>query len=230
MFSKRFFIFVITAVIISTAAFAQSTVEESYLRESIELMIIRETARSNTRDQKLIALEYIQQNIERNGANTSDEVRQTLDFLAREGKGTVTRENNRVINNYPDIRRQAAKYLGQMKTPEAQKALYDIILDENEPTVLQEAIKSLGEIGKNENNETINRIVFVVRSFNRTNPDDIMALATIDAFEKIANYNNGIRDPEAVKLLNEISTNSGFKTVVRERARQLLAKLRTYGG
>jgi len=234
MFSlKRLSFLVITTVIIVSSVWAQSnsqnkemSVEESYLQESIEIMIIRETARAHSREQKLIALEYVRDAIDR--GNTSDEIRQTLDFLSREGRRNWARENGRLVNNFPDVRRQSAKYLGQMGTEEARGSLLEILSFENEPMVLQEAIKSLGDIGSNEANETVNHIAFVMRRYDATNPDNLMALATIDAFEKIARSNKGISSREAVETLVRISEGQ-YVTPVKERARQLLAELRTYG-
>jgi hypothetical protein len=233
MFSfKRFSILLLTAVIFISTVAAQSnsrkemSVEESYLQESIEIMIIRETARAYSRDQKLIALDYIGDAIER--GSTNDEIRQTLEYLSREGRMNMARENGRLMNNFPEVRRQSAKYLGKMGTEEARKSLLEICTYENEPMVLQEAIKSLGDIGSNENNETVTHISWIMGRFNATNPDNLMALATIDAFEKIAKKNNGISAPEAIRTLVLISEGQ-YVTPVRERARQLLAELRSYG-
>jgi len=234
MFSfKRLFIILAAAVIIIPTVSAQNrqrsemSVEESYLQESIEIMIIRETARAHSREQKLIALDYIKQAIDR--GNRNDEIRETLEFLSREGRMSQARENGRLVNNYPDVRRQAAKYLGQMGSAEARRNLLEMIQFENEPMVLQEVIKSLGDIGDNTNNETVDYIAFVMNRFGATNPDNIMAVATIDAFEKIARKNNGLNSPNAVRALVLISEGL-YVTPVKERARQLLAELRSYGG
>jgi len=227
---KRFFILMTVAVVVVSIAAAQSnnemTVEESYLQESIELMIIRETARASTREQKLIALEYIGYAIDR--GNTSDDIQQTLEYLSREGRRTVAIESGRVVNNFPDVRRQSAKYLGQVGTEEARQTLLDICQIENEPMVLQEAIKALGDIGVNNNNDTFKTISWVFSRFNNLNPDNLMALATIDAFDKIARKYNGINSQEAVRTLVLI-TEGHYITPVKERARQLLASLRSYG-
>jgi len=228
---KRLFVLAAAVIAVSSVSAQNNsqremTVEESYLQESIELMIIRETARADTREQKLIALEYINDAIGR--GNTSDDIRNTLEFLSREGRRTVARENGRVTNNFPDVRRQAAKYLGQIGTEEAKNALLEITQFENEPMVLQEAIKSLGDIGINNNNETIANIAWVVRRFDNLNPDNLMAIATIDAFEKIAKKNGGLNSPEAIQILIRISDGHYIRPV-QERARQLLAELRTYG-
>jgi len=233
MFSfNRLFVLLIMSVFAVSTVIAQSnsgsemSVEESYLQNTMELMIIRETARATNRESKLIALDYIGDAIER--GNTSDDIRQTLEFLSREGRRTVARENGRVMNNFPDVRRQAARYLGQIGTEEARDALLEICQFENEPMVLQEAIKSLGDIGLNDNNETIANIAWVMRRFDTLNPDNLMAIATIDAFEKIARKNGGISSPEAIQTLIRISEGQYIRPV-QERARQLIAELRSYG-
>jgi len=230
MFSiKRLSILILAGVIAVSAASAQNnsemTIEQSYLQESIELMIIRETARASSREQKFIALNYIGDAIDR--GNKSDEIRQTLDYLSREGRRTVAMESGRVVNNFPDVRRQSAKYLGLLGTEEARKSLLEICQYENEPMVLQEAIKSLGDIGNNDNNETVVIISWAFSRFDNLNPDNLMAIATIDAFEKIARQNNGINSPEAIRTLARI-TEGYYITPVKERARQLLADLRSY--
>ena len=209
----------------SSSGSDEMSVEQSYLRESIEMMIIRETARGESREQKLIALEYIGEAIGR--GSTNEEIRETLEYLSREGRRTVVRENGRIINNFPDVRRQAARYLGQIGTEEAVLALIEILQFENEPMVLQEAVKSLGDIGINNNNDTVANIVWVARRFDNLNPDNLLAIATIDALEKIARKNGGLSYPDAIQLLLRISEGSYIRPV-QERARQLLAEMRNF--
>ncbi|MDR1318413.1 MAG: HEAT repeat domain-containing protein [Treponema sp.] len=201
------------------------SVEESYLQESVELMVIRETVRSDSRDQKLVALEYIGEAIDR--GNTGEEIRQALEYLAMEGVMSKARENGRLVNNFPDVRRQAAKYLGDLGTPEARSTLLRICVADPEPMVLQEAVKSLGNIGLNDNDETVSTIAWIVTRFDVLNPDNLLALSAIDAFEKIAEKNSGIRDPNAVRVLIRISEGPYIKPV-QERAKQALLNLRKY--
>ena len=225
---KRFSIFMLTAFVAVSAIFAQGremTIEESYLQETIELTIISQTARATSREQKYVALEYIGDAISR--GNRNDGIRQTLEFLSREGRRSVSMENGRVINNFPDVRRESARYLGVLGTEEARKTLLDICQFENEPMVLQEAKKSLGDIGVNENNETVIIIAWVVSRYDNLNPDNLMALAAIDAFENIARKNGGINSREVVEILLRISEGN-YITPVKERARELLADLRGY--
>jgi hypothetical protein len=204
----------------------EMSVEESYLQEAIELMIIRETARSDSRDQKLIALEYIGNAIER--GNTGDEIRSALEYLALEGTQNRAIENKRLVNDYPDIRRQAARYLGSIDTLEAKIALIRICTVEKESMVLMEAVKSLGTISAGSSEDAVTVIVWIVNRFNVSSaPDNLLALAAIDSLDKIAERDNGLKNPEAFQLLVRIAEGP-YVMPVRERARRAIMDMRRY--
>jgi HEAT repeat protein len=229
---KRFFAFCTMAFFAVSMIMGQTSnsndemsVEESYLQESVELMVIRETSRADSRDQKLVALEYIGNAIDR--GNTGEEVRAALEYLSMEGVMNKARENGRLVNNFPDVRRKAAEYLGDLGTPEAQSTLIRIVVADPEPMVLQEAIKSLAKIGLNENEEAVNAIAWIVRRFDVLNPDNLLALSAVDAFEKIAERNGGIRDPNVIQTLIRIAEGPYIKPV-QDRARQVILELRQY--
>ena len=201
------------------------TVEESYLQETIELMIIREQARTDSRDSKMVALEFIGDAIGR--GNRSDEIRQTLEFLSLEGVVNMTRENGRVVNNFPDVRREAASYLGQLGTPEAQATLLRMVNVDNEPMVLTEAVRALGTIrGSNGNDEVTQAIAWTVNRYHFNNPDNFLALSALDAFERIAEANNGmLTDRSALEVIFRIAEGPYIRPV-QDRARMLLNNLR----
>jgi hypothetical protein len=228
---KRLFIFAMAAVFSASFAAAQRntgremSVEESYLQEAIENMIIREMSRADNLDQKLVALEYIGEAI--NHGNTSDDVLLALEYLSQEGTRSIARESGRIVNNFPFVRRQTAKYLGQIGTPEATNTLILMLQSDNEPLVLQEVIKSLGEIGLNDNNETVIYIIDVTSRFDRNKPDNILVVATIESLEKIAKK-SGTVDPNAINLLMRISQGAYIKPV-QERAKQAIANMRSIG-
>jgi hypothetical protein len=199
----------------------EMTVEQSYLQESVEMMIIREQSRTDSRDQKMIALEYIGDAINR--GNVGEDVRSALEYLSLEGTVNKARENGRLVNNYPDVRTKAATYLGDLGTPEAKDALIKIVMADAEPMVLTEAIKSLAKIGINENEEAVNAIAWIVARFDVLNPDNLLALSAIEAFEKIAAKNGGIKDPNVVRVLMRIA-DGRYIPPVRDRAKQALAQ------
>jgi len=183
-------------------------------------MIIREQSRTDSREMKMIALEYIGDAIDR--GNKGEDVQQALEYMGLEGTLNRGRENGRLVNNYPDVRRETAKYLGKMKTEEAKEILLKVIYYDNEPMVLQEAVKSLADIGIDDNGKTISTIAWILQKFDNTNPDNLLALSAIEAFEKLG---AGNRDTHAIQMLIRISDGPYIRPV-QERARQALVNIR----
>jgi len=229
---KRFFILMTTALFVVSTVMGQSgksnqemSIEESYLQEALELMVIHETTRSNELDQKYIALDHIANALER--GSTNEELRLALEYLSLESTQNQVRQGKRLVNNFPSVRRQAVKYLGVVGTKEAKTALIKVCTTDNEPMVLQEAIKSLGTIGLNDNDDAVNAIVWIAEKLhNSTAPDNILAIAAIDALEKFAKKDKRL-DSGAVQLLMKIS-NGPYFTPVKEMARQALINVSRY--
>jgi len=203
----------------------EMSVEQSYLQESVELMIIREQSRAESRDMKLVALEYIGDAISR--GNKGEEIRASLEYMGLEGVLNQTRENGRLMNNFPDIRMKAATYLGNLGTKEAKTSLIKMCLADNEPMVLTEIVKSLGRIGINDNEETAAAISWIVTRYDVLNPDNLLAISALEAYEKLAAANNGIKDPSVIRTVMRIAEGPYVKPV-QERARQTLSDLRRY--
>ena len=226
-------IFIATSVVVMAqtrprpaAGGREMSVEQSYLQESVELMIIREQSRADSRDMKLVALEYINDAINR--GNKGPEICSSLEYLAMEGVVNTTRENGRLVNNYPDIRTRAATYLGELGTPEAKDVLKKMVLADNEPMVITEAIKSLGKIGNNDNDEVTQAISWVVSRYNVLNPDNLLAISALDAYEQIAHTSGGITDPSVVRTIISIAEGTYAKPV-QDKAKQVLSDMRKIG-
>ncbi|MDR0495780.1 MAG: HEAT repeat domain-containing protein [Treponema sp.] len=229
---KRFFFVIITALFAVSVVMGQSgnsnksnsemSIEESYLQEAIELMIIRETTKSGSREQKFIALEHIGNALER--GSTNDELRTALEYLCLEGTQNKATMGGRQIS-YPDVRRQAARYLSGIVTKESKDSLIRVCISENEPMVLQEAIRSLGIVGLNDNDDAINAIVRVTEhNLMSTAPDNLVALAALDALDKICTkYKTAT--PTALMLIINISTGP-YNRPVQDLARQVLVNIR----
>ncbi|HCM27150.1 MAG TPA: HEAT repeat domain-containing protein [Treponema sp.] len=233
--AKRILALFIAVVASATGAMAQTdaakqelSVEESYLQESIEVMVIREQSRAESRDMKLVALEYIGDAIE--AGRGSEEIQKALEYMALEGVLNKSREGGlgRVTNNYPDVRAKAAAYLGELGGEAAKDSLLKIVLADPEPMVLTEAIKSLSKIGLNENDETATTISWIVTRFDILNPDNTLALAALDAFEALAAKNGGIKDASSIRTIMRIAEGPYIRPV-QARARDVLSKLRQYG-
>jgi len=226
---KRFII--VAAVLLIPLAFigaqnSEMSVEESYLQESVENMIIREQSRADTREMKMVALAYIDDAIQR--GNTSDDIRQALEYMGTEGILNRGRENGRLVNNFPDVRREAVKYLGELGqkgNEQASDTLLKIIYYDNEPMVLQEAVKSLADIGKDDNGRTVATITWILQKFDNTNPDNLLALSAIEAFEKLGASGGGLKDQNAIQMLIRIAEGP-YVRPVQDRAKAALSNIR----
>jgi len=193
------------------------TVEEAYLN-SIEGVIIKEMVASDGRDSKLVALQYIQDAIDK--GKISADVERALDSLATIGLSTVVYENGRQLNNYPDIRMKACELLGKVGTKEAMKTLVRVMYAENEPSVVSSAVHSLGELGFNDGDEAVEMVNWINRKFDVINPTSSLALEILITYEKLI-PKVGDKKP-VVEGIMRIASNYSYVTPVREKALSLL--------
>jgi hypothetical protein len=202
------------------------TVEEAYLN-SVEGTIIRELAVAEGKDNKQVALQYIENAI--NSGRTGDDIQASLDVLASEGIGSVVRENGRTMNNYPDVRAKACELLGKMGTTKAKDTLIAVMYSDNEPMVITSAVKSLGELGYNDNDEVVDMINWITRKFDIILPTSSLALEVLNTYEKLApNVKN---KSGMVESIVRIASNYNYVTPVRNRAYEVLKKVSgTNGG
>ena len=200
------------------------TVEEAYL-SSAESMIIKELAGATGRDSKQVALQYIEEAVDR--GNLSPDVFEALRSLAGEGVFTSITENGRVVNNYPDIRMKACELLGKTGSAEAVKTLVTVLYVDNEPSVITTAVKALGDIGNNDNNEVVGMINWITRKFDAIMPTSSLAFEILNAFEKLApsieNKN------ETIESIVRIASNYNYITPVRTRAYEVLKVVQESG-
>ncbi len=204
-------------------AFAQekeSSVESEYLND-VDGDIIMTLAESDEYDNKLVAIQYLQAALD--DGNTSDAVIQALDRLAGDGLTTQNRTNGRLMNNFPEIRREACKLMAKVPTEHSKNMLISIAVADNEPMVIAAAVKSLGEIGINENDEAVDAIAFANRRNQVLNPTSSLALEVLNAFEMLADKTENKKT--MIDAVARISTDYHYVTPVRQKAYKLLKKL-----
>lgn len=200
------------------------TVEEAYLN-SMEGVILKEMISSEGRDSKLVALQVIEEAVE--GGRISPELQKALDSLATVGLATVVRENGRVANNYPDVRMRACRLLGKVKNEQAKDTLMKVMYTDNEPSVIMEAVKSLGELGYNNNDEVVDMINFINRKFDIVNPTSSLALEVLNAYEKIAPT---VKNKQGmIDSIMRIANNYNYVTPVRNKALEVLRSIMAGG-
>ena len=198
----------------------ETSVESEYLND-VDGDIIMTLAESDEYDNKLVALQYLQSALE--DGNTSDAVIQALDRLAGEGLTTQSRTNGRLNNNFPEIRREACKLMAKVPTEHSKNTLVSIAVADNEPMVIAAAVKSLGEIGINDNDETVEAIAFANRRNQVLNPTSSLALEVLNAFEML---NDSTENKKTmIDAVARISTDYHYVTPVRQKAYKLLKSL-----
>lgn len=214
-----------TSTVTTAPAGGEKTVEEAYLQDSLETMIISEQSKSDNKDMKLVALQYIKDAVDHGRKNA--EIESSLSYLALEGNFVVTRSAGygKPTNNYPDIRAKACDYLGEFNTVEAKDTLVKVALADDEPMVLSAAIRSLGKIGMNDNDEVTQVISYIVNRFDILEPDNSLAFESLVALDRIADKNNGIKDPATIRAIMRIASGN-YITPVKNKASELLNKLR----
>lgn len=198
----------------------ETSVESEYLND-VDGDIIITLAESDDYDNKLVALQYLQSAIE--DGNESDAVIQALDKLAGEGLTNQTRKNGRLTNNYPEIRRQACLLMAKVPTEHTKNTLVSIAVADNEPMVIAAAVKSLGEIGINENDEVIEAIAFANRRNQVLNPTSSLALEVLTAYEALADKTENKKT--MIDSIARISSDYHYVTPVRQKAFKLLKSI-----
>ena len=198
----------------------ETSVENEYLND-VDGDIIMSLANSDELDNKLVALQYLQNAIDE--GNTSEAVIKALDQLAGEGLTNQSRTNGRLINNFPEVRRQACLMMAKITTEHSKNTLISIAVADNEPMVIAAAVKSLGEIGINENDETVEAIAFANRRNQVLNPTSSLALEVLTAYEVLAA--NTENKKTLIDSVARISTDYHYVTPVRQKAYKLLKEL-----
>ncbi|MBP3366912.1 MAG: HEAT repeat domain-containing protein [Treponema sp.] len=200
----------------------ETTVEDEYL-SSVEDVIIGELAASDEYDNKLVALQYLEDAV--SNGRTSPDMVASLSRLAGEGVKSQSRTNGRIMNNFPDIRARACDILGEVPTEESKNMLVSIAVEDKEPMVVTAAIRSLGNIGMNDNDEVVNMIEFVHKKYAALNPTSSLALEVLNAYEKLA---PSVQDKgPMIQSISEIGTNYKYVTPVRTKAIQLLKSIQS---
>ena len=198
----------------------ETSVESEYLND-VDGDIIATLAESDEYDNKLVALQYLQAAIE--DGNDSDAIVKALDKLAGEGLTNQSRTNGRLTNNYPEIRRQACLLMAKVPTEHTKNTLVSIAVADNEPMVIAAAVKSLGEIGINENDEVVDAIAFANRRNQVLNPTSSLALEVLNAFEALADSTENKKT--MIDAVARISTDYHYVTPVRQKAYKLLKSI-----
>lgn len=207
----------------------ETTVEELFL-QSVEMRIIGEQAFSDGRETKMSALENLEELIEAGDIASGDpEAHYILDSLSSEGIGVTYREGRRIVNNFPEVRRKACELLGKMGGEAAKDTLINVLIADNEPMVLSEAVYALGEMGADtsDSNQVTQAIAYSILNQDLLTPDQNFGYAALLSIEKLAERNGGISDPSIYRALIRISQGNYIRTV-QDKAQEVIKSLMSY--
>jgi len=199
---------------------SETSVENEYLND-VDGDIITTLAESDDFENKLVALQYLETAIDE--GNVSESVVKALDHLAGEGVTNQSRTNGRLTNNYSSVRREACLLLAKVPTEHSKNTLITIALNDNEPMVMAAAVQSLGKIGINNNDETVDAIAFANKKNQALNPTSSLAMEVLNAYEALAD--NTENKKAMIDSVARISTDYHYVTPVRQKAYKLLKKL-----
>ena len=206
---------------------SEATIEELYLQSAIKTQIIKAEAASPDRDMKMVALTDIREMVAEGSASDNPEILEVLGDLAGEGVTNIVREQGLVINDFPEVRREAAKILGEMGTPEAARELNTILLTDPEPMVMSEAILAISNISVDDTNARNRSMAAAIYRQTAVNKDNNFAYTYLQAVENVASREGGINDPMIFEEVSKIAdARQGYNRVVRERAFRLLRELK----
>lgn len=205
------------------ASSGPKTIEEKRLESSVEVQVISSLVAENGRDEKIKALEFIRNMIDKGKVtDKSTDVVGLLEELGAEGTTKQVVENRRVINDFPEVRREAAELLGQVPSDQSRAILLNMAIKDKESMVVSEAVYSLGLIGAGSQSAQVEDVITsLVRSQDAIRPDSNFAFAAVSALEMLGKKSNGKVSQEVFAALIRIQ-NGNYIRPVREKAKQVL--------
>jgi HEAT repeat protein len=237
---KKASVVILCLSLIPGLAFTQSPEERPEKEESIEelylsnpgLQIAYEAARSEERESKLLAITQISELLDEGvSAQDEEQISVILRDLSAQGTTVLVREKGRLVNYFPDVRREACRVLASVKSEEgkkkAVKVLAEVLYNDDDPIVKSSAAFSLGVLGMNENEEASRAIARALEIQDLTAPNDFFAYSGAVALKKLAKSNNGISDPRSMRIMTKIFQGN-YTDIVQEKALQALNELRAH--
>ncbi len=206
---------------------SEQTIEQLYLQNAIKTQIIKTEAASLDRDIKMVALESIEKMINEN--ETNPEIATILRELSGEGVTSIIREEGIVINDFPEIRREAARLLGELGTQEAADSLKTILLTDTEPMVMSEAVIAMSKIDVQDIAMRDRVLAEIIYRQSAVNKDNNFAIAYLEAVENIIGREGKIGNIMIIEEVAKLAdARQGYIKQVRQRAFKLLKDLKEF--
>jgi outer membrane protein assembly factor BamB len=131
-----------------------------------------------------------------------------LESVVGYGLITQVRQNQKLVNDFPDLRAQAADLLGRIGSIGSRAALLRAVGAETDGVALAAEVHALGALASDGDGASL---AAIARAFNRRAggpPDERLASAVVDALGRIARYEGSLEDPSALSILIAVSGGS----------------------
>ncbi|HPO48901.1 MAG TPA: HEAT repeat domain-containing protein, partial [Spirochaetota bacterium] len=150
LFSILFFVGIFSFS--SFLAFSQTIEEQLLKQKEARIKTYFYQAKVGDRSQKIDILDSILDEFDKVKYSEKDkELVNLVTYLSEEGSTRKEFENNRLVNDNPDVRRKSVQILAKIGGAQARDALINILTNDQNPTVKAEACNALGSVKDNEN-------------------------------------------------------------------------------
>ncbi len=144
-----------------------------------------------------------------------------LEHIAEAGVIEPVYEDNRVIDNFPDLRARAALLLGTLGSLYSRDILIRLIDRESDNVALASEIQALGLLGSDPDGSAVRAIAAAFRRTTASAPNSRVAAAVVTAYQGISRYEGGLFDRAAAEPLVSIAF-GGYPDWIRASAGELL--------
>lgn len=204
----------------SYALIFSETPEERLLNKKIRTYTYQ--AKVGNREIKMAVLDNItNEYASENYSNSNKELLDLVVYLSEEGTLRQEFENNRLMNDFPEVRTKACFLLGKLGGEAARNALINVLANDTTQSVKAEACTALGKIGDNERGEVLKAIVYSYRSTYQ--PDGYFVYAIIHAVKELAKGKTAAYG-DAILVLSEIQMGQ-YPSYIREEAFKVIKEL-----
>ncbi|HPO49499.1 MAG TPA: HEAT repeat domain-containing protein [Spirochaetota bacterium] len=138
--------------------------------------------------------------------------------LVTEGVFEKEYENNRLVNNFPEVRVEAVKLLRKIGGDNQRDLLMNILINDDDLEVKAEACEAFIDLGENENGDVIRAVIYTYRKYLPRYPKLIFAM--INAMREFVGPSSPSFDA-ALYLLTEISMGS-FNNTIKDKAKEAI--------
>ncbi len=189
-----------------------------YLSLLPDYLYLQSLAASGTHDSDLLLLSEVRSRMEAGSLGKSTwYVVSLLGRMAGEGLFNLVYQYNRLINNFADVREQAAGLLGATGSLRSRDELIRLLGAESDPVAMAAQIGSLGALASDPDGASARAIAEAFTHHGLYPPDERLARATVGALAEMGSYRGGWTDPVCIGTLLSIAQGA-FSQEVRSDA------------